>query len=725
MVLAELHHNSSRSLYVQLYEHLRQQISDGSIREGEKLPSLRQMAEMLGISVTTVKVAYDQLIVEGYLESKPSSGFYAAGGAGNNNRQTQAQAEVTSKADTGAGQARQYSAASCDPASFDFVKWKKCMASVLNETPELLLTAGDRQGEASLRREIAEHLYKSRGVVCTEDQVVISAGTQQLVGHIARLLKMMDIAHVCTEEPGYTPVRNIFRDWGFAISNIPVRQDGIEIEKLPANIRTAVYVCPQNQFPTGAVMPIGRRHQLLEWARDNDSIIIEDDYNSELRYFGMPVPALQGLDRGNRVVYLGSFSSTLFPAVRISYMVLPRRMQEMYRATMMNYDQTCSKTEQLTLALFMQRGYYQTNLRKIRKLYSRKLQEVLSAIAGADPEGGFITAENSRSGINLILRIKTCAKTITEGMTGAARSETIHRELVSRMTHAAADLGLRIKDIEQLDRDGQLYFIFYYNQIPAGSIRRAVADLTDAFKSAVMKGSLSMPAVYEVLRVKNGRALFVHEHYERLSRSLGSLGLAVPFTESELENCINEMIRSNNIQNHNLKIEADVSGHSYIFMSPTHYPAAELYEKGVAARLFRGERKNPNVKMMDQALRDATDKAIRASGCYEVLLVDRNGNITEGSRSNVFFIKGDKVFTSPAEQVLLGVTRLKVIEIIGDLGLTLEEQNVKAADIADFDAAFISGTSPEVLPIATIDETAYDVNNKVLRAIMEGYSKLS
>ena len=144
-------------------------------------------------------------------------------------------------------------------------------------------------------------------------------------------MRKMNISHVSTEDPGYMPLQNIFRDLGFTLTNIPVRSDGIEIEKLPANIPSAVYVSPSNQFPTGAVMPIGRRYLLLDWARKNDGIILEDDYDSELRYFGKPVPALQGLDRNDSVVYLGTFSSTLFPAVKISYMVLPNHMVKIFQ----------------------------------------------------------------------------------------------------------------------------------------------------------------------------------------------------------------------------------------------------------------------------------------------------------------------------------------------------------------------------------------------------------
>ena len=407
MISFEIKHNSGKSLYVQLYEYLRQEISNGRIETGERLPSLRSMASASGMSVTTVKQAYEQLMAEGYLISRPQSGYYAAQGAAvkDVNRGLREQDGNEDGYDSGSGMQKDDDVPlSFDPESFDFVKWKKCMSAVLNETPELLLSEGDRQGEPALRKEIAGYLYKARGVICSQEQVIISAGTQQLINHLGRILRMMDIMHVSVEDPGYMPVRSIFRDLGFSMSCIPVKDNGILIERLPVNLRTAVYVCPQNQFPTGAVMPISRRHEILDWAEANDSIIIEDDYNSELRYTGMPIPALQGIDRCGRVVYLGSFTSTLFPAIRISYMVLPERMVGLYESIKNNYDQTCSKTEQLTLAEFMRRGFYNTNLRRVRKLYSDKLQEALGAIREFGSEGSFLAAENTQSGINIILR---------------------------------------------------------------------------------------------------------------------------------------------------------------------------------------------------------------------------------------------------------------------------------------------------------------------------------
>ena len=727
MISLEIEHNSGKSLYVQLYEYLKEEISEGRIETGERLPSLRSLAASAGMSVTTVKMAYEQLIAEGYLTSRPQSGYYAAHGAvvkdPRRNSKKQSGAKVCDDCN-GVIQKNDNVQLLYDPESFDFVKWKKCMTTVLNETPELLLSEGDRQGEPALREEIAGYLYKSRGVICSRDQVVISAGTQQLISHLARMLRMMDIMHVSVEDPGYMPVRSIFKDWGFSMSCIPVGDDGICIERLPVNLRTAVYVCPQNQFPTGAVMPISRRHEILEWAEANDSIIIEDDYNSELRYTGRPIPALQGIDQRGRVVYLGSFTSTLFPAVRISYMVLPDNMVSLYESIRGDYDQTCSKTEQLTLAEFMKRGFFHTNLRRVRKLYSCKLQEALEAIWEFGSGGNFLTAENTQSGINIILKLNTYTRVLTRGQGGETRTREIRREMADRLIESAASAGIKLRSIDQLGSDGQVYLVFYYHQIPLDSVRTAVKTMIEGFKAAVTKGSLSLPSVDEVIRLNGGRPQFLPEHYERLEKSLAGMGMPVPFTYDRLESCIAELAEDSGISDHNIKIEVDLGGHSIMYLNPTHYPDDELYEQGVRTDLLSGERKNPNIKMMDHELRDAANKAIRSGDLYEVLLVNREGRITEGSRSNVFFIRDGEVYTSPSEAVLLGVTRSMIIKIIEKAGIPLHYSMVKKDELDEFDAAFISGTSPKVLPIASVGNIRFDVNDKVLRHIMAEYNSL-
>lgn len=460
-ILPELNNNSSEPLYIQLYNYIKDGILAGDIGADEKLPSLRKLSVDLGVSITTTELAYNQLLVEGYILSKPQSGYYVdkislpGEGAGPGSNRLPDVYQV-------ADYSLEEYPYKCDLTCFDFGKWKKTMAKVLNLYPNLLLFESDPQGEETLRLEISKYVYSSRGVVATPDQVVIGAGTQQLTSHLARILRKMNINHVATEDPGYLPVQNIFRDHGFGITKIPVAADGIMIERLPTNIPSAVYVSPSNQFPTGSVMPIGKRYKLLEWARKNDSIILEDDYDSELRYFGKPVPALQGLDPDAGVVYLGSFSSTLFPAIKISYMILPEHMAEIFREIKSDYTQTCSKTEQLTLALFMEEGLYYTNIRKLRSLYSQKLQVVIAAIERYGKN--FVEPTNTSSGINMILKVKT-------------------KKAAAELCEIAKSLGLLVLPVASLTDQDTAALIFYYNQIPLGEIESSIENLITLWKA--------------------------------------------------------------------------------------------------------------------------------------------------------------------------------------------------------------------------------------------------
>ena len=441
-----LDHNSKDPMYTQLFRWFQVNIEEGNIRPGEKLPSLRALSAQLAVSITTVQAAYNQLVVEGYASNRPQSGYYAEdlrSASSPARPSAEAHRQTFQKFITKEPKFRY------DLSSFNYVKWKKCMSKVLNEYPALLLSEGDPQGEPMLREEISRYVYNARGVNCTPQQIVISAGTQQLTSHLARILHEMDMHLIATEDPGYQPVQKIFRDSGYSVMPIPVRKDGIVIEQLPENVSTAVYVNPSNQFPTGSVMPIGRRYQLLDWAERNRSLIIEDDYDSELRYFGRPVPAMQGMDVSGRVIYLGSFSSTLLPAIKISYMILPEHAARVFDTIKMNYTQTCSKAEQLTLALFMNEGLYQTNIKKLRKLYAQKLQKVISSVASYG--NGSVSAKNTSSGINIILSSDNAVKIIEKGK----------------------EMGLSISPM-QGDSDKA---ILYYNQIPLDRIESTIKEL--------------------------------------------------------------------------------------------------------------------------------------------------------------------------------------------------------------------------------------------------------
>lgn len=459
-IMLELNNNSSTPLYMQLYQSIKSDITTGSIKAGERLPSLRSLSQSLGISITTVQLAYNQLLVEGYTVSRPQSGYYVS-------QTFHAGAGVASSADISIAknflEDKDESPYIHDSCCFDFNKWKKCSSTVFNQYADRLLYESDPQGEKILRSEISKYLYSSRGVKCSPKQIVIGAGTQQITGQLCRILDKLEISHVSLESPGYLPVQNMFRDNGFAISHIPVHKDGIDISRLPVNISSAVYVSPSNQFPTGAVMPAGRRYQLLEWAKTNDSIIIEDDYDSELRYFGKPVPALQSLDSTDSVVYLGSFSSTLFPAIKISYMVLPPAIIGIFDQIRGRYTQTCSKAEQLTLALFMEKGFYSTGIKKLRNLYSQKLQASLLALSRYGH--GKVKAVDTQSGINLIIRI---------------RSSKNAEELCS----IAKSIGVHMVPVADISDQETSALIFYYNSIPLKEIDGIVKALMSLWELA-------------------------------------------------------------------------------------------------------------------------------------------------------------------------------------------------------------------------------------------------
>ena len=447
-------------LYIQLYEAIKSDILSGAMSAGEKLPSLRSLSRELGISITTTELAYNQLLVEGYVISKPQSGYYVA--------------SINPEAGLSAGGQDNASFANLedytfeespyitDLSCFDFNKWKKCAARVFNDYSRLLLFESDPQGEPALRYEILKYIYRFRGVTASPDCIVIGAGTQQITSHLSRILRKMGINHVSLEAPGYLPVQSMFRDAGFNISHIPVSKDGINISKLPANISSAVYVSPSNQFPTGAVMPVGRRYELLDWAVDNGSIIIEDDYDSELRYFGKPVPAMQGLDKHNRVVYLGSFSSTLFPAVKISYMVLPDEMADIFRSIKDQYTQTCSKAEQLTLAFFMEDGYYYTGIKKLRSLYAQKLQTVIQAFGRYAPDT--VEPLDTQSGISLTVKVHSKKK-------------------ASQLCSEAKSVGLQMVPLSEVTDQSTSALIFYYNQVPLNQIDHLIFNLVSIWSN--------------------------------------------------------------------------------------------------------------------------------------------------------------------------------------------------------------------------------------------------
>lgn len=379
IITPKLNKNSTIPLYIQLYDYLKKEIVSGVLKMDTKLPSIRQLAEYLNLSRTTVEAAYQQLTAEGYIFSRPQAGYYVNAlensrygkiSSFSGNRQKDESLEPAIKYD--------FKSDRLDKDSFDLILWKRYINKALEEK-ERFLTYGLAQGEYELRQEISRYVHESRGVICTPSQIVIGAGVQSLLHILCGLLRPA-CNTIGFEEPGFRQAREVFKDHGFLIAPISLNKDGIDVGDLSQSTAKAVYVSPSHQFPTGSTMQINKRIQLLNWAHDNKTLIIEDDYDSELRYYGRPIPSLQGLGQGGSVIYLGTFSKILLPSLRISFMVLTPDLLAVYEEKRNQYNQTSSKIEQLALARFIRDGHLEKQIKRLRKIYARKNQMLTDAV---------------------------------------------------------------------------------------------------------------------------------------------------------------------------------------------------------------------------------------------------------------------------------------------------------------------------------------------------------
>ncbi|MFC4323107.1 MocR-like pyridoxine biosynthesis transcription factor PdxR [Litchfieldia salsa] len=395
---------NDKPLYIQLANYIKQEILSGRIKPKDKLPSKRRLSNYLSISLNTIQSAYDQLCAEGYLESKPRKGLYVTHFDRdiNLNQPTlvksepqQKSAETKVKIDFNSGKV--------DLEHFPYAIWKKLTIQSLYEDQANLFNIGDPQGEQLLREQIKTQLFASRGVRCSSDQLIIGAGTQSLIGLLCLIIGKENI--FALENPGYHRTRIVLEDLGAKTVAIPLDEDGITIQELRISGANVVYVTPSHQFPNGMIMPISRRMELLKWAEENKGYIIEDDYDGEYRYKGKPIPSLQGLDVNESVVYLGTFSKSLIPSIRISYMVLPPTLMKRYKEHFTVYKQTVSRLHQDTLYRFLKEGHWESHLNKMRTLYRKKHSTLMLAIK--DYFGEQISVIGEKSGLHIVLEIRT------------------------------------------------------------------------------------------------------------------------------------------------------------------------------------------------------------------------------------------------------------------------------------------------------------------------------
>ncbi|CAM3369271.1 PLP-dependent aminotransferase family protein [Paenibacillus lupini] len=403
----DLDRQSDVPLYQQLFSYLKGQMEAGILKENERLPSIRQLSVYLSVSKNTVETAYQQLLAEGYIQSKLRSGLYIMAlekleleGSGAKTGTTLG-SEKTQQIPKSSLPAINFEYGDVELAHFPVRQWKKCMVEALEECTVEVYGYGDRQGQAGLRTEIARYLYQARGVVCSPDQIFLSAGTQTMISMLCQLLPLPK--KIAMEEPGYNGVRTVFRNHGREIIPVPLDSDGLSVELLKQGGANTVYVTPSHQFPVGIIMPVQNRVRLLQWAYEHNGYIIEDDFDSELRYQGQPIPALKAMDTGDKVIYLGTFSKSFLPGVRLSYMVLPELLAKDYRSKLQTYSQSVSPLIQAAMYRFMKEGYFESHIRKMRKLYQARHKTLLRVIQ--ELFGSRVGVIGQKSGMHLLLDV--------------------------------------------------------------------------------------------------------------------------------------------------------------------------------------------------------------------------------------------------------------------------------------------------------------------------------
>ena len=401
-----LDEKSAMPLYRQIYEAIRHAILSGNLRPTTTLPATRILSKELGVSRMTVINAYDQLFAEGYLEAKTGAGTFVAAHlpeeflqtSGFERREHQDSSLTRKVKFTEYGRnlaqhsnsiLRHHGPSSLLPfehgvpgtEEFPFDVWAKITQRWQKKPPSSILSYGDSVGFQPLREAIAAHLAAARGVLCKVEQIIITNGTQQALDLIGRIF-LTKTTDVYIEDPGYYGARDIFAATGARIVPVPIDKEGFDLQTARKLSRKArlVYVTPSHQYPLGVTMSLTRRLNLLEWARDRDAFVIEDDYNSEYRYSGRPLASLQGLDRDGRVIYLGTFSKTIFPALRLGYLVVPANLIEVFAAARALTDLHSPTLDQAVLAEFITDRHYARHIRRMRGIYEERQQILVEEV---------------------------------------------------------------------------------------------------------------------------------------------------------------------------------------------------------------------------------------------------------------------------------------------------------------------------------------------------------
>ena len=418
MLTYSFENKGSDSLYEYLYKQIKADIVNGTLAPDEKLPSKRSLAKHLSVSTITVENAYNQLTAEGYLYSVAKSGFYVSDITSYKPVSSDRPQRTPLTSDAHTDYFADFVNNSTTTDTFPFATWTRLLRETMSEHADKLMERSPSAGIMELRSAIADYLYQFRGMSVEPEQIIVGAGTEYLYGLLIQLLGRDKIYAV--EDPGYQKITKIYQSNEVNCVPISLDSQGIPVNRLLSSGADILHISPAHHFPTGIVTPVSRRYELLSWAASGERHIIEDDYDSEFRFDAHPKPAMQTMDGGNRVIYMNTFSKSLAPSIRISYMVLPAALMAEFRRRLGFYSCTVPSFEQYTLARFLSRGHFEKHINRMRKFYKQRRNTVVSLLQNC-AFSEFLTILEQDAGLHFLVRVKTrlTDRQLTEGLAKA------------------------------------------------------------------------------------------------------------------------------------------------------------------------------------------------------------------------------------------------------------------------------------------------------------------
>jgi len=454
--------DSKIPLYEQIYQYIKADIQSGKIPCGEKLPSTRALSKCLEVSRSTASLAYEQLLSEGYIESEPCRGFFVAQIEELYHlSRREAPASVINAA--GESYCYDFTPNGIDLKSFPYNVWRKLSREILTDDRTELFRVGDPQGEYEFRAAICSYLYQARGVDCAPEQVIVGAGSDYMLMLLGVVLGKE--RRIAFEDPTYRQAYRLMCSLSYETIPISMDKNGMQVSELKKTAADIAYVMPSHQYPTGIVMPVKRRMELLKWADEREGrYIIEDDYDSEFRYKGKPIPALKSYDRSDRVIYLGTFSKSIAPAIRLSYMILPEDLLKKYKEEGRFINSTVSKVDQHIVRRFIEEGYYERHLNKTRAMYKSRHDVLIEELRPLMDECSLF---GEHAGVHLLL---TFHNGLSEG----------------ELTMRAKEKGIRVYGLSdyciRMDGVKESTVLLGYANLTEEQIREAVSILIECWK---------------------------------------------------------------------------------------------------------------------------------------------------------------------------------------------------------------------------------------------------